>query len=158
MWCAVNRFHSNWRNKHSGFRFPCLFLRLRPVSVINAETGFLVYFVLHNFKLMPTAKTLRTCKAGHQYYKSSNCPVCPECEKQQVKSDFMADLSAPAIRALIGSDLTSPEAIAHFGEKNLAKLHGIGPSVIKKLKIKLSQLGLTLAWTDLWQISVKLLV
>lgn len=94
---------------------------------------------------MSTAKTLRTCKAGHQYYKSSDCPVCPECEKQREKSDFMTGLSAPAIRALISADLTSPEAVAGFGEKNLAKLHGIGPSVMQKLKLKLTQLGLPLA-------------
>lgn len=32
---------------------------------------------------MVAKKTLRTCKKGHRYYKSSDCPVCPACEKER---------------------------------------------------------------------------
>ena len=28
-------------------------------------------------------KNLRTCKKGHQYYKSSECPTCPVCEEEK---------------------------------------------------------------------------
>lgn len=30
-------------------------------------------------------KSLRVCKNGHQYYKSSNCPICPLCETNLAK-------------------------------------------------------------------------
>ncbi len=32
---------------------------------------------------MVTEKTLRTCEQGHEYYKSSDCPTCPVCEKER---------------------------------------------------------------------------
>lgn len=28
-------------------------------------------------------KNLRTCEKGHKYYKSSDCPTCPECEQER---------------------------------------------------------------------------
>jgi len=35
-------------------------------------------------------KTLRTCKNGHQYYKSSDCPACPTCEEaKRPKNGFL---------------------------------------------------------------------
>jgi len=43
----------------------------------------------------------KICANGHVFYKSSDCPVCPICEKQKaVTADFLSVLSAPARRAL----------------------------------------------------------
>lgn len=48
-----------------------------------------------------TRKTLRTCKNGHRYYKSSDCPVCPVCEEEKRPEEgFLSLVSAPARRAL----------------------------------------------------------
>ena len=54
-----------------------------------------------NLKAKTRHKTLRTCKNGHQYYKSSDCFTCPVCEAQRKSNDgFLSLLSAPARRAL----------------------------------------------------------
>ncbi len=40
---------------------------------------------------MVTEKTLRTCEKGHEYYKSSDCPTCPTCEKERTpKEGFLS--------------------------------------------------------------------
>ena len=46
-------------------------------------------------------RTSRICIKGHRYDKSSDCPVCPECEA--VRKDpvyFAKNLASPARRAL----------------------------------------------------------
>lgn len=60
-------------------------------------------------KGMSTQKgTLRTCKNGHNYYKSSDCPTCPVCEKEKKPKDgFLSLLSAPARRALENNGITT---------------------------------------------------
>lgn len=32
---------------------------------------------------MATKGKLKICEKGHQYYKSSDCPICPVCEKER---------------------------------------------------------------------------
>jgi hypothetical protein len=50
---------------------------------------------------MQAKNNLRTCKSGHSYYKSSECPICPVCEKERTtKDDFLSFLAAPARRVL----------------------------------------------------------
>lgn len=85
---------------------------------------------------MPTLKkTLRTCKNNHQYYKSSDCPVCPICETAHntIGSAFSV-LVAPARRALKNASIVTPEQLSTYSEKELLKLHGIGPSSIPIIK------------------------
>lgn len=94
----------------------------------------------------PSVKTLRTCKNGHQYYKSSDCPVCPICEQDEKPKDgFLSLLSAPARRALENDNITTLETLSQKSETYLLSLHGIGPSAIPKLKTSLAQSGLALA-------------
>ena len=63
---------------------------------------------------MPTAKgTLRSCKKGHQYYKSSDCPVCPICAAEEKPEDgFLSVIGAPARRALQGQGINTIQQLA----------------------------------------------
>ena len=94
---------------------------------------------------MPAArKTLRTCKQGHQYYKSSDCPVCPVCEAERKPStDFLAMLSAPARRALESKGILTLEQLACNSEEEILELHGVGKTAIPKLQTALSAVGLS---------------
>ncbi|MBS1636864.1 MAG: RNA polymerase alpha subunit C-terminal domain-containing protein [Bacteroidetes bacterium] len=85
-------------------------------------------------------KELRTCENGHQYYKSSSCPVCPVCEKNRVPTqDFLAKLSAPARRALENAGIDTLHKLAGYSENDLLKLHGFGPGSLPKLREALKE-------------------
>lgn len=91
-------------------------------------------------------KNLRTCENGHNYYKSSDCPTCPICEAQRKpKTGFLSLLSAPARRALENADITSLAKLSKYTEKDILKLHGIGKTIIPKLKEALLAENLTFA-------------
>jgi len=79
--------------------------------------------------------TLKTCRNGHQFYKSSDCPTCPVCEKERKPKDgFMALISAPARRALERENIKTVEDLANWSEREILNLHGMGPNTIPKLK------------------------
>jgi hypothetical protein len=83
-------------------------------------------------------KTLRFCKSGHKYYKSSDCPTCPVCEKERKPEDgFLSKLSAPARRALVNKKILTIKKLSEFTETEILNLHGIGPSSIPLLKNEL---------------------
>ncbi|WP_048824886.1 hypothetical protein [Bacillus sp. B-jedd] len=83
-------------------------------------------------------------KKGHNYYKSSDCPICPICEaKREIESDFLGKISAPARRALERNNITSLQSLAEYAESDILKLHGVGPSTIPKLRIALEEFGLS---------------
>ena len=90
-------------------------------------------------------KTLRVCSNGHQYYKkSSDCPVCPVCEQvNHPKEGFLSIISAPAKRALEHQGILSLQKLATYSEKEILKLHGMGPSTIPKLRKALQDAGLS---------------
>ena len=91
---------------------------------------------------------LRKCKKGHQYYKSSDCPVCPVCEKERKPSaGFLSELSAPARRALEREGIDTLSKLSKYTEKELLKLHGMGPGSIPKLKQALKKEGFSLRKT-----------
>jgi DNA-directed RNA polymerase alpha subunit len=97
-----------------------------------------------DLKMTISTKTLRTCKRGHQYYKSSDCPVCPVCESERKPvNDFLTKLSAPARRALESNGIKTLEKLAQFTEEEILNFHGIGPSSIPKLKKELLEVGLS---------------
>ncbi|MBN7816284.1 helix-hairpin-helix domain-containing protein [Algoriphagus pacificus] len=88
---------------------------------------------------------LRTCKEGHTFYKSSDCPTCPICENQKVpNAEFLSELSAPARRALERENILSLIQLSGYSEKELLDLHGLGPSSIPKLRKALESAGLML--------------
>jgi predicted RecB family nuclease len=91
--------------------------------------------LLQQLKKMERKKTLKTCKNGHSFYKSSDCPVCPACEAaRKPKDDFLSLLGAPARRALENNGISSLEQLAAYSEKEILNFHGIGKSKIPKLK------------------------
>ena len=57
--------------------------------------------------------------------------------------DLPEDLSEPAKRALAGAALTSLDKLAKVSEADIRKLHGLGPNAIKKLRLALSEAGLS---------------
>lgn len=93
---------------------------------------------------MPTQKgTLKTCPNGHQFYKSSDCPTCPQCEAlKKPSSGLLASLSAPARRALESEGITTLKKLASYSEKDLMKLHGFGKASLPVLREELKKAGL----------------
>ena len=92
---------------------------------------------------MTNKKTFRSCKKGHQYYKSSDCPVCPICEEER-KSDegVFSSLSAPARRAMEHNHVDTLQKLSECSEKEILEWHGIGKTTIPKLVRLLNEAGL----------------
>lgn len=89
-------------------------------------------------------KNLRTCSNGHQYYKSSECPVCPICEQERKpENGFLSKLSAPARRALEHHGITTLQQLAAYSEKEILQFHGIGPASLPILRTSLEESGLS---------------
>jgi predicted RecB family nuclease len=87
-------------------------------------------------------KNLRTCKKGHKYYKSTDCPTCPTCEQEKKpESGFLSLLSAPARRALEHNGITTLEQLSTYSEKEILKFHGMGPASLPKLRSALMESG-----------------
>lgn len=81
---------------------------------------------------METKKeNLRTCKKGHHYYKSSDCPTCPICESERKPQEgFLSLLSAPARRALENNGISTLEQLSKYSIKELMQFHGFGKNSI----------------------------
>jgi predicted RecB family nuclease len=93
---------------------------------------------------METKSILKTCDKGHQFYKSSDCPICPICEEaRKPKDGFLALIGAPARRALERENIKTLEDLSKWSEKEILNLHGLGKSTIPKLQRILSESGLT---------------
>ncbi len=94
---------------------------------------------------MPSSKaTLRKCKQGHSYYKTSDCPTCPVCEKNKKPADgFLATLSSPARNALIHYKIDTVKKLAKYTQAEILKLHGVGPASLPALQKALKEAGLT---------------
>jgi DNA-directed RNA polymerase alpha subunit len=93
---------------------------------------------------METKKILKTCRNGHQFYKSSDCPTCPICEEERKpKDNFLSLLGAPARRALEREGITTLDKLTAYSEKDILAMHGIGKSSIPKLNEALTKAGLS---------------
>jgi predicted RecB family nuclease len=85
----------------------------------------------------------KVCPNGHVFYKTPGCSSCPRCEaERRPKDGFLAELAAPARRALEGAGLMTLAKLARRSEAQLMQLHGIGPNAITKLRASLEKEGL----------------
>ncbi|MCS4434587.1 hypothetical protein [Aquiflexum gelatinilyticum] len=85
----------------------------------------------------------KICPKGHRFYKTSDCPVCPECENNKKQlSGWKSKLGAPARRALENEGISELSILAKYRESEILKFHGIGPSSIPILRQALSDEGL----------------
>ncbi|MFN8417186.1 MAG: DNA-directed RNA polymerase subunit alpha C-terminal domain-containing protein [Cytophagaceae bacterium] len=82
----------------------------------------------------------KTCPNGHTFYKTSECPTCPVCEKERKPTNsFLAVLAAPARRALENAGILTLEKLATYSEKEILSLHGMGKSSIPELQKVLAE-------------------
>ena len=87
---------------------------------------------------------LKTCKKGHTYYKSSDCPTCPVCEQERKPTQgFQAGMSAPARRALESKGITTIKELSAYTAAEILSLHGIGPTSLPTLEAALKSAGLS---------------
>jgi|SRR5688572_31254567 len=90
---------------------------------------------------------LKICSRGHEFRKSSDCPVCPKCwsghYRKRAQSDFPDKLSAPALRALLGAKITTLPKLSEFTDQEVLELHGMGPNAMKRLKAAMRTRRLT---------------
>ncbi|MCC6724386.1 MAG: hypothetical protein IT258_07735 [Saprospiraceae bacterium] len=94
--------------------------------------------------MMTTEKSQRTCSNGHQYWKSSDCPVCPICEKNKsLGDDVLNKLAAPAKRALANAGIGPLSDFSKFTENEVADMHGIGPNALEKIKAAMAANGIS---------------
>lgn len=95
-------------------------------------------------------KTLKVCEKGHEFYKSSDCPTCPICERERKPHEgFLSLLAAPARRALENNGIYTLKDLAKYSEKEILEFHGMGKSSLTKLKMALHGQGLSFKenWT-----------
>lgn len=94
--------------------------------------------------ILTAEKSLRVCENGHEYYKSSDCPSCPTCEKdKKPKSGFLSKLSSPARNALVHQGVDTLPKLSQYSEKEILKLHGLGPASLPFLRTSLEEEGLS---------------
>lgn len=90
---------------------------------------------------------LKTCLNGHQFEKSSSCPVCPICSGEEMQEKYgheFPKIGAPAFRALDSIGITSLSQLTKYSELELLDLHGFGPRELRLIKEKLAEQGLSL--------------
>lgn len=93
---------------------------------------------------MAKQKIKKTCKFGHTFYKSSDCPTCPTCEKlKEPASGFLALLSSPARNALLHHGIDNIQKLSSYTEREILKIHGIGKASLPVFRKSLEEKGLS---------------
>lgn len=93
---------------------------------------------------MTAEKIVKVCEKGHTFYKSSECTSCPTCNKEnKPASGFLSKLSSPARNALIHEGIDTLQELSKYTEKEILKLHGIGPASLPTMRSSLEEEGLS---------------
>lgn len=93
---------------------------------------------------MTAKKIVKVCEKGHTFYKSSECTSCPTCNKEnKPASGFLSKLSSPARNALIHEGIDTLQELSKYTEKEILKLHGIGPASLPTMRSSLEEEGLS---------------
>ena len=96
-----------------------------------------------NIEKVEAKKNLKKCSKGHSFYKTSDCPTCPICEKaKKPKEGFLASFVAPARRALENKGIKTPKQLSKHTQAEIMALHGMGPGSLPNLKKALKAEGL----------------
>lgn len=94
--------------------------------------------------MISSSKNNKTCKKGHHYFKTSDCPTCPICEQEhKPQSGLLSVLPAPATRALENKGIETAQGLLKYSKEEIMSLHGIGPSSLPKLLEELKKQNLT---------------
>lgn len=94
--------------------------------------------------MIESRKKLRVCEKGHKYYKSSDCPSCPTCDKEnKPESGFLSKLSSPVRNALLHEGIDTVQKLSNQTEKEILKIHGIGPASLPIMRASLEEVGLS---------------
>jgi hypothetical protein len=89
-------------------------------------------------------KSKKTCKFGHTFYKSSDCPTCPTCEElKDPATGFLALLSNPARNTMLHHGIDSVQKLSSYTEKEILMLHGIGKASLPAFRKSLEAVGLS---------------
>lgn len=88
-----------------------------------------------------TLKHKKACPKGHTFYKGSDCPVCPICEKAK-KAGLFANMAAPVRRAMENNNIKTLKQLSRKTEAEVLEMHGVGPSAIPRLKRMMETEGL----------------
>lgn len=87
--------------------------------------------------------SVKVCRKGHRYVKSSDCPTCPICEAmRKPETGLLKMLSAPARRALENHAVFDVQQLAAYTQQEVLGWHGMGPSSLPKLKAALEKEGM----------------
>lgn len=82
----------------------------------------------------------KTCLNGHDFEKTSDCPVCPKCEPAAMST--FPKIGAPATRALENADIRGLTDLVNWSQQDLLALHGMGPKAVEILREHLARQGL----------------
>ena len=89
-------------------------------------------------------KKRRVCEKGHTFFKSTDCPSCPTCDKEKKPSSgFLSKLSSPARNALVHEGIDTLQKLSLYTEKEILNIHGIGPASLPILRSSLEEEGLS---------------
>lgn len=111
-----------------------------PLDLIEAIVRFRIQ---ENLKKAEIKKSKKKCKNGHTFFKISDCPTCPICEKERKpQSEFLKHLGAPARRALENEGIDSLKKLSSYSENDILQLHGIGKASLPILNKLMTEQGL----------------
>jgi predicted RecB family nuclease len=72
---------------------------------------------------------------GHQFTKTSDSPVCPQCEQEKKpETGLLSLVAAPARRALQKAGIKRINDLSKFSEAEILNLHGMGPKAVAVIK------------------------
>jgi predicted Fe-Mo cluster-binding NifX family protein len=86
----------------------------------------------------------KICKLGHRFEKTSDCPTCPTCAKEEIKSAYangFPKIGSPAFNALKHKGITLSD-LPKYSEMDLLAIHGVGPKAVGILRQYLAGKGL----------------
>lgn len=85
----------------------------------------------------------KICTNGHTFEKTSDCPTCPICAKDELITAYKTGfpkIGSPAYFALKDKGIALSD-LPKFTEKQLLQIHGIGPKAVRILRAYLQDNG-----------------